>query len=151
MCAWETILDMDGMPGQRNSSWYQWPYVEGLRIDEAMNPLAILATGLYGKDLPPQNGAPIRLVVPWKYGFKSVKSIVKLDLVAEQPTSLWMAAARARIRLLCKRESDCQPPPLVAGHRAPHRRTRPRETLMFNGYEEQVAYLYEGMDLVANY
>ena len=80
------------MPGQ-NSAFFAWPYVEGLRLDEAMNDLAILATGLYGKDLLPQNGAPIRLVVPWKYGFKSIKSIVKIELVADQPTSLWMDAA----------------------------------------------------------
>ena len=80
------------MPGQR-SPFYQWPYVEGLRLDEAMHDLTLLATGLYGKAALPQNGAPIRLVMPWKYGFKSIKSIVKIDLVAEQPTSLWMAAA----------------------------------------------------------
>ena len=90
-----TLLDPQQMPGQR-SPYYQWPYVEGLRIDEAMNDLAILATGLYGKPTLPQNGAPIRLVVPWKYGFKSIKSIVKIDLVTEQPTSLWMAAAPTR-------------------------------------------------------
>ena len=80
------------MPGQK-SRWYQWPYVEGLRIDEAMNDLALLATGLYGNDMPKQNGAPIRLVVPWKYGFKSIKSIVKIELVDTMPTSLWMNAA----------------------------------------------------------
>ena len=80
------------MPGQK-SGWFAWPYVEGLRLDEAMHDLAILSTGLYGKLLLPQNGAPLRLVVPWKYGFKSIKSIVKIDLVEEVPTSLWMAAA----------------------------------------------------------
>jgi len=147
----ETILDMEGMPGQRSSSWYQWPYVEGLRIDEAMNPLAILATGLYGKDLLPQNGAPIRLVVPWKYGFKSVKSIVKLDLVAEQPTSLWMAAAGHEYGFYANVNPQVNHPRWSqATERRIGERGR-RETLMFNGYEEQVAYLYEGMDLVANY
>ena len=80
------------MPGQ-SSPWYEWPYVEGLRLDEAMNDLAIFGTGLYGKDLLPQNGAPFCIVVPWKYGFKSIKSIVKIELVEEQPKSLWMAAA----------------------------------------------------------
>lgn len=147
----ETVLDMEGMPGQRNSSWYQWPYVEGLRIDEAMNPLTILATGLYGKDLLPQNGAPIRLVVPWKYGFKSVKSIVKIDLVAEQPTSLWMAAAGHEYGFYANVNPEVNHPrwSQATERRIGERGRRP--TLMFNGYEEQVAYLYEGMDLVANY
>ena len=88
----ETLMDKGQLPGQRDPS-YQWPYVEGLRLDEAMNDLALLSTGLYGKDLLPQNGAPLRLVVPWKYGFKSIKSIVRIELTSEQPTSLWMAAA----------------------------------------------------------
>ena len=83
------LVDPDQMPGQK-SPFFAWPYIEGLRLDEAMNDLTMLATGLYGKDLLPQNGAPVRLVVPWKYGFKSIKSIVKIELVAEQPTSLWM-------------------------------------------------------------
>ncbi len=147
----ETILDMEGMPGQQNSSWYQWPYVEGLRVDEAMNPLAILATGLYGKDLPPQNGAPIRLVAPWKYGFKSIKSIVKIDLVAEQPTSLWMAAAGGEYGFYANVNPEVNHP---RWSQATERRIGEggrRKTLMFNGYEEQVAYLYEGMDLAANY
>jgi sulfoxide reductase catalytic subunit YedY len=147
----ETILDMEGMPGQRNSSWYQWPYVEGLRIDEAMNPLAILATGLYGKDLLPQNGAPFRLVAPWKYGFKSIKSIVKIDLVVEQPTSLWMAAAGSEYGFYANVNPEVNHP---RWSQATERRIGEggrRPTLMFNGYEEQVAYLYEGMDLAANY
>ena len=88
----ETLHDPEQMPGQ-NSRWYSWPYIEGLRLDEAMNDLALIATGIYGQSLTPQNGAPIRLVVPWKYGFKSIKSIVKIDLVDEMPESLWMAAA----------------------------------------------------------
>ena len=147
----ETILDPEGMPGQRNSSFYEWPYVEGLRVDEAMNPLAILGTGLYGKDLLPQNGAPIRLVVPWKYGFKSIKSIVKIELVTEQPTSLWMAAAGheygfyANVNPMVNHPRWSQATERRIGERGR------RETLMFNGYEEQVAYLYEGMDLVVNY
>jgi len=147
----ETILDPEGMPGQRNSSFYEWPYVEGLRVDEAMNPLAILGTGLYGKDLLPQNGAPIRLVVPWKYGFKSIKSIVKIELVTEQPTSLWMAAAGheygfyANVNPMVNHPRWSQATERRIGERGR------RETLMFNGYEEQVAYLYEGLDLVVNY
>ena len=147
----ETILDPEGMPGQRNSSWYSWPYVEGLRIDEAMNPLAILSTGLYGKDLLPQNGAPIRLVAPWKYGFKSIKSIVKIDLVAEQPTSLWMAAAGNEYGFYANVNPSVNHPrwSQATERRIGERGRRP--TLMFNGYEEQVAYLYEGMDLVTNY
>ena len=146
----ETILDPDGMPGQ-SSSWYSWPYVEGLRVDEAMNPLAILGTGLYGKDLLPQNGAPIRLVVPWKYGFKSIKSIVKIDLVAEQPSSLWMDAAGSEYGFYANVNPTVNHPRWSqATERRIGERGR-RETLMFNGYEEQVAYLYEGMDLVANY
>ena len=147
----ETILDPDGMPGQRNSSWYNWPYVEGLRIDEAMNPLAILGTGLYGKDLLPQNGAPIRLVVPWKYGFKSIKSIVKIDLVTEQPSSLWMDAAGQEYGFYANVNPTVNHPRWSqATERRIGERGR-RESLMFNGYEEQVAYLYEGMDLVSNY
>ncbi len=146
----ETILDPERMPGQ-SSSWYQWPYVEGLRIDEAMNPLAILGTGLYGKDLLPQNGAPIRLVAPWKYGFKSIKSIVKIDLVAEQPTSLWMAAAGHEYGFYANVNPEVNHP---RWSQATERRIGEggrRPTLPFNGYEEQVAYLYEGMDLRANY
>ena len=116
-----------------------------------MNPLAILATGLYGKDLLPQNGAPIRLVVPWKYGFKSVKSIVKIDLVTEQPTSLWMAAAGHEYGFYANVNPQVNHPRWSqATERRIGERGR-RETLMFNGYEEQVAYLYDGMDLVANY
>jgi sulfoxide reductase catalytic subunit YedY len=88
----ETLYDPEQMPGQK-SGFYEWPYAEGLRLDEAMHNLTLLSTGLYGKLLLPQNGAPLRLVVPWKYGFKSIKSIVKIDLVEEQPVSLWMAAA----------------------------------------------------------
>ncbi|MCY4090301.1 MAG: protein-methionine-sulfoxide reductase catalytic subunit MsrP [Caldilineaceae bacterium] len=147
----ETILDPEGMPGQRNSSFYEWPYVEGLRVDEAMNPLAILGTGLYGKDLLPQNGAPIRLVVPWKYGFKSIKSIVKIELVTEQPTSLWMAAAGHEYGFYANVNPTVNHPRWSqATERRIGERGR-RETLMFNGYEEQVAYLYEGLDLVVNY
>ncbi|HLF01642.1 MAG TPA: protein-methionine-sulfoxide reductase catalytic subunit MsrP [Anaerolineales bacterium] len=146
----ETLLAPDQMPGQ-TSGWYNWPYVEGLRIDEAMNELTLLATGLYGKPLPPQNGAPVRLVVPWKYGFKSIKAIVKIDLVETMPTSLWMAAAPNEYGFYSNVNPEVDHP---RWSQATERRIGEfsrRPSLKFNGYEEQVAYLYEGMDLRANY
>jgi sulfoxide reductase catalytic subunit YedY len=146
----ETLLDPTQMPGQR-SKWYDWPYVEGLRLDEAMHPLTILSTGLYGKDLLPQNGAPLRLVVPWKYGFKSIKSIVKLDLVTDQPRSLWMSAAPNEYGFYAN-VNPAVPHPRWS--QASERRIGElgrRPTLPFNGYAEEVASLYDGMDLRANY
>lgn len=146
----ETIFAPEQMPGQK-SPWYNWPYVEGLRLDEAMNDLAILATGLYGKQLLPQNGAPIRLVVPWKYGFKSIKAIVKIDLVETMPVSLWMAAAPNEYGFYANVNPEVPHP---RWSQATERRIGEfgrRNTLMFNGYAEQVAYLYDGMDLRANY
>jgi methionine sulfoxide reductase catalytic subunit len=146
----ETLFNPQQMPGQR-SPWYNWPYIEGLRMDEAMNDLAILSTGLYGEELLPQNGAPIRLVVPWKYGFKSIKSIVKIDLVAEMPTSLWMAAAPNEYGFYANVNPEVSHP---RWSQATERRIGElgrRETLMFNGYGEQVASLYDGMDLAENY
>ena len=146
----ETIYDPEQMPGQE-SNWYQWPYVEGLRLDEATHDLAILATGLYGKSLLPQNGAPIRLAVPWKYGFKSIKSIVKIDLVAEQPTSLWMAAAPHEYGFYANVNPDVPHPrwPQATERRIGEYGRRP--TLAFNGYAEEVAGLYAGMDLAVYY
>jgi len=147
----ETIYDPDGMPGFRKNPFYQWPYVEGLRVDEAMNDLAILATGLYGKDLLPQNGAPIRLVVPWKYGFKSIKSIIKIDLVDEMPRSLWMAAAPNEYGFNANVNPNVDHP---RWSQASERRIGEfgrTETIMFNGYEEEVAHLYAGMDLATNF
>jgi len=146
----ETIFDPQNMPGQK-SPWYEWPYIEGLRVDEAMNDLAILSTGLYGEELLPQNGAPIRLVVPWKYGFKGIKSIVKIDLVEEMPTSLWMSAAPNEYGFYANVNPDVSHP---RWSQATERRIGElgrRKTLMFNGYGEQVAYLYDGMDLTENY
>lgn len=146
----ETLYDPQQMPGEQ-SAWYTWPYAEGLRLDEAMNDLAILSTGLYGKALLPQNGAPIRLVVPWKYGFKSIKSIVKIDLVEEQPTSLWMAAAPNEYGFYANVNPAVDHP---RWSQASERRIGEfgrRPTLPFNGYEEEVAQLYKGMDLKANY
>jgi methionine sulfoxide reductase catalytic subunit len=147
----ETVHDTEGMPGFDKYRFYQWPYVEGLRINEAMNDLAILSTGLYGKDLLPQNGAPIRLVVPWKYGFKSIKSIVKIDLVDEMPTSLWMDAASNEYGFYANVNPEVDHP---RWSQASERRIGEfgrRETLMFNGYEEEVSYLYKDMDLNVNY
>jgi sulfoxide reductase catalytic subunit YedY len=142
----ETLLDPEQMPGQR-SGWYNWPYAEGLRLDEAMHDLTLLATGLYGKPLPPQDGAPVRVVVPWKYGFKSIKSIVKIDLVEEMPTSLWMAAAPNEYGFY----SNVNPAvPHPRWSQSTERRIGEvgrRKTLPFNGYADQVARLYDGMDL----
>lgn len=146
----ETIYDPDKMPGQK-SKWYQWPYIEGLRLDEAMNDLTILATGLYGKDLLPQNGAPIRLAVPWKYGFKSIKGIVKIDLVEEMPTSLWMAAAPHEYGFYANVNPEVSHPRWSQASERRIGESKRRATLMFNGYEEEVAHLYAGMDLAANY
>ncbi|MBX7233032.1 MAG: protein-methionine-sulfoxide reductase catalytic subunit MsrP [Caldilineales bacterium] len=146
----ETLYDPKQMPGQ-HSAWYQWPYVEGLRLDEAMHDLTLLATGLYGEDLLPQSGAPVRLVAPWKYGFKSIKSIVKIDLVEEQPVSLWMAAAPNEYGFYANVN------PAVDHPRWSQRSERRigelgrRETLPFNGYAEQVAHLYANIDLRANF
>lgn len=146
----ESIYDPEQMPGQK-SPWYEWPYAEGLRLDEAMNKLAILATGVYGEQLLPQNGAPVRLVVPWKYGFKSIKSIVKIELVDYMPTSLWMDAAPHEYGFYANVNPAVSHP---RWSQATERRIGEfsrRETLMFNGYVEDVAYLYEGMDLGENY
>ena len=138
------------MPGQ-TSAWYTWPYVEGLRLDEAMNNLAILATGLYGKSLLPQNGAPVRLIVPWKYGFKSIKSIVRIELVKEQPTSLWMAAAPKEYGFYSNVNPQVAHPRWSQASERRIGEFRRRKTLLFNGYEEQVAQLYSGMDLEESY
>lgn len=146
----ETIYDPEQMPGQ-NSSWYQWPYVEGLRLDEAMHDLTILATGLYGKPLLPQSGAPVRLVVPWKYGFKNIKSIVKIDLVAEQPTSLWMAATPHEYGFYANVNPEVPHPRWSQATERRIGELSRRPTLLFNGYEEEVAALYEGMNLSVNF
>jgi sulfoxide reductase catalytic subunit YedY len=146
----ETLHDPEQMPGLK-SPWYQWPYVEGLRLDEAMHDLAILSTGLYGKELLPQNGAPLRLVVPWKYGFKSIKSIVKIDLVDEMPTSLWMAAAPNEYGFYANVNPEVDHPRWSQSSERRIGEARRRKTLMFNGYEEEVAHLYNDMDLRVNY
>lgn len=146
----EAIYSPEDMPGQRNQ-WYAWPYVEGLRLDEAMHDLTILATGLYGKPLPPQDGAPIRLVVPWKYGFKSIKAIVKIELVREMPVSLWMAAAPHEYGFYANVNPEVDHPRWSQSSERRIGELGRRKTLMFNGYGEEVAQLYTGMDLRKNY
>jgi sulfoxide reductase catalytic subunit YedY len=142
----QTIYDPEHMPGQMGGS-LPWPYVEGLRLDEAMHDLTILATGLYGKPLKPQTGAPIRLVVPWKYGFKNIKSIVKIDLVAEMPTSTWMDVLPHEYGFYANVNPDVSHPRWSQATERRIGETRRRRTLLFNGYEDEVAQLYEGMDL----
>jgi len=138
------------MPGQK-SPFYNWPYQEGLRLDEAMNDLAILATGLYGEMMPNQNGAPIRLVVPWKYGFKSIKSIVKIELVDYEPSTLWRNAAPGEYGFYSNVNPEVPHPRWSQASERRIGELGRRPTLMFNGYADQVAYLYEGMDLAKFY
>lgn len=144
--AFETLMDPKNLHGQRRRV-LAWPYVEGLRMDEAMNPLTILATGLYGKDLLNQSGAPLRLVVPWKYGFKSIKSIVKISFTEEEPPTSWNLSAAHEYGFYSNVN------PKVSHPRWSQKRERrigefiKRESLPFNGYGEQVAQLYTGMDL----
>ncbi len=144
----ETLYDPDQMPGQHNG-WYIWPYIEGLRLDEAMNDLTLLATGIYGKPLLPQNGAPVRLVVPWKYGFKSIKSIVRIDLVETMPTSLWMAAAPDEYGFYANVNPDVSHPRWSQSTERRIGEGGRRDTLPFNGYAAEVAHLYKDMDLRA--
>jgi len=147
--AFRTVMRPEEMPGQRFPV-LDWPYVEGLRIDEAMHPLTILANGLYGKPLPNQNGAPLRLVVPWKYGFKSIKSIVEIRLTEKQPPTAWNKSAPHEYGFYANVNPEVDHP---RWSQASERRIgsglfAPRQpTLMFNGYGEQVASLYRGMDL----
>jgi sulfoxide reductase catalytic subunit YedY len=146
----QTVYDPDNMPGQ-TSEWYTWPFVEGLRLDEAMNDLSLLATGIYGKQLLPQNGAPIRLVVPWKYGFKSGKSIVKIDLVDTMPENFWKIANPREYGFYANVNPEVPHPRWSQASERRIGELGRRPTLMFNGYEEEVAYLYEGMNLRANF
>jgi sulfoxide reductase catalytic subunit YedY len=145
-----TVEDRDNMPGLR-SPFYPWPYSEGLRLDEAMHRLTILSTGLYGKDLLPQNGAPLRLVVPWKYGFKSIKSIVKIELVEEQPATMWNAIAPNEYGFYSNVNPEVDHPRWSQASERRIGENGRRETLMFNGYADEVAGLYAGMDLKVNY
>jgi sulfoxide reductase catalytic subunit YedY len=154
--AFETLKRPDEMRGQRGFfQTLDWPYVEGLRLDEAMHPLTILAAGIYGETIPNQNGAPIRLVVPWKYGFKGIKSIVRISLVENQPPTTWNIQAPSEYGFYSNVNPQVDHP---RWSQATERRigeggllASRRETLMFNGYGDQVASLYAGMDLKANY
>lgn len=146
----ETLLDPDQLPGQK-SPFYPWPYQEGLRLDEAMHNLTILATGLYGKELPAQNGAPLRLVVPWKYGFKSIKSIVKIELVEGEPETLWSSIAPNEYGFYANVNPEVSHPRWSQASERRIGESGRRRTLMFNGYAEEVAELYKDMDLSVHY
>ncbi|MBL4929197.1 protein-methionine-sulfoxide reductase catalytic subunit MsrP [Fuscibacter oryzae] len=151
--AFETLLRPEEMPGQKDGS-FPWPYVEGLRLDEAMHPLTILATGLYDQPMPKQNGAPLRLVVPWKYGFKSIKSIVKITLTNKQPPTTWNILqsneygfyANVNPQVDHPRWSQATERPIGGGLFAGR-----KDTLLFNGYGDDVASLYAGQDLAVDY
>ncbi len=148
--AFKTLHDPRQMPGQ-NRSILQWPYREGLRIDEAMNPLTLLSVGMYGKTMPNQNGAPVRLVVPWKYGFKSIKSIVSIDFTEEQPPTSWNMSSGREYGFYSNVNPEVNHPRWSQKKERRIGDLFKRETLMFNGYEEEVAGMYDGMDLRANY
>ena len=148
--AFQTLLDPMRMPGQR-SAVLEWPYVEGLRLDEAMHPLTILAVGMYGEMLPNQNGAPIRLVVPWKYGFKSIKSVVRIRLTKDQPPTSWNLMQAREYGFYANVNPEVDHPRWSQANERRVGEFFRRKTLPFNGYAEEVAGLYAGMDLRANY
>lgn len=146
----ESLADATQMPGL-SAPGYPWPYTEGLRMDEAMNDLTLMVTGLYGRDLPPQNGAPLRLAVPWKYGFKSIKSIVKIDFVSEQPATLWNTLAPYEYGFYSNVNPNKAHPRWSQASERRIGETGRRGTLMFNGYTEKVSDLYKDLDLQVNY
>ena len=153
--AFKTLHDPKQMPGQ-NRSVLEWPYREGLRIDEAVNPLTLFAIGMYGKTMPNQNGAPIRLVIPWKYGFKSIKSIVRIDFVEEQPQASWNMFSAQEYGFYSNVNPNVKHPRW--SQKKEHRitgslldRLNKFDTQIFNGYGEEVAHLYDGMDLRVNF
>lgn len=148
--AFETLLDTKRMPNQ-TTAVLDWPYVEGLRLDEALHPLTILATGLYGEALPPQDGAPVRLVVPWKYGFKSIKSIVNIRLVADQPKTTWSMYAPDEYGFYSNVNPNVPHPRWSQARERRIGEYGLRDTLPFNGYADEVAALYTGMDLKVNF
>ncbi|WP_283967051.1 protein-methionine-sulfoxide reductase catalytic subunit MsrP [Tritonibacter sp. AK171] len=151
--AFETLLRPDEMPGTRYPV-LDWPYREGLRLDEAMHPLTLMATGIFGKPLPNQNGAPLRLVVPWKYGFKSIKSVVKITLTDQEPPTSWNMANAREYGFYSNVNPEVDHP---RWSQATERRiggglfSRRQPTLMFNGYDKEVASLYDGLDLTKNF
>jgi sulfoxide reductase catalytic subunit YedY len=146
----ETVTRPDEMPGQ-NDRLYPWPYQEGLRLDEAMHDLTLLATGMYGGELPAQNGGGVRLVVPWKYGFKSIKAVVKIELVREQPATMWSSIASNEYGFYSNVNPQVDHPRWSQASERRIGELKRQETLMFNGYADQVAGLYNGMDLKVNY
>jgi sulfoxide reductase catalytic subunit YedY len=148
--AFETLNDPRQMPGQRGPA-LRWPYVEGLRLDEALHPLTLLTLGLYGRVLPNQNGAPVRLVVPWKYGFKSIKSIVRIRLTDRQPPTSWNRSAPNEYGFYANVNPDVDHPRWSQLRERRIGDLLRRRTLMFNGYEKDVASLYRGMNLVRNF
>jgi sulfoxide reductase catalytic subunit YedY len=148
--AFQTLLDPERMPNQKTGV-LDWPYVEGLRLDEAMHPLTIMATGIYGQTLPPQDGAPIRLVVPWKYGFKSIKSVVKITLTADEPPTTWNIQASSEYGFYSNVNPNVDHPRWSQATELRIGDSTRRPTLLFNGYAEQVAGLYTGMDLETNF
>jgi sulfoxide reductase catalytic subunit YedY len=145
-----TLMDPKQMPGQRTNV-LDWPYVEGLRMDEAMHPLAMFAVGLYGQVLPNQNGAPLRLIVPWKYGFKSIKSIVRIRFTEGMPATTWALSAPREYGFYANVNPEVDHPRWSQGSERRLGEFFRRKTLMFNGYGDQVAQLYAGMDLRKNY
>jgi sulfoxide reductase catalytic subunit YedY len=145
-----TLHDPDRFYGQRRST-LPWPYTEALRIDEAMHPLSLLATGLYGKPLPNQNGAPVRLVVPWKYGYKSAKTLVTIRLEEQQPKTTWAQVAPTEYGFYGNVNPDVPHPRWTQTREVRIGELQKRPTLLFNGYAEQVAHLYQGLDLQRNY
>ena len=144
--AFESILDKDNLPGQRRNT-LNWPYREGLRLDEAMNPLTIISLGLYGRVLPNQNGSPIRLVVPWKYGFKSIKSIVKISLVSEEPRTSWNEQSPSEYGFYSNVNPNVSHPRWSQKRERRIGEFRKRDTEMFNGYAKFVSHMYSNMDL----
>ena len=146
----KTIHDLVQMPGQR-SRVLDWPYVEGLRLDEARHPLTILVTGVYGRDIPNQNGAPIRLVIPWKYGFKGIKSIVSMTFTEQEPYNSWKRAASNEYGFYANVNPEVNHPRWSQARERRLGEFRRRATLLFNGYVDQVAGLYAGLDLRVNY
>jgi len=148
--SFETLVDPEQMPGQRRNV-IDWPYREGLRLDEAMHPLAFLAVGMYGRVIPNQNGAPIRLVVPWKYGFKSIKSIVRIELTTKQPHTSWNDLQPSEYGFYANVNPSVDHPRWSQARERPLGGFRKQPTLPFNGYGEEVASLYAGLDLVRNF
>jgi sulfoxide reductase catalytic subunit YedY len=145
-----TIYAPAEMPGQRTDV-LRWPYVEGLRMDEAMHPLTLMVTGLYGKTLPNQNGAPLRLIVPWKYGFKGIKAITRISFVDKQPLNTWQIAASNEYGFYANVNPEVDHPRWTQASERRIGQFRRQKTLMFNGYADQVAHLYAGMDLRRNF